>query len=128
MFLDEISNLKNVIKPSPNITILTISDSLPEPVYPRLVSPFPSASNAANTSHLDLGFDSQSRSNSVKHSDTISFAGDSLLNRMFIKRMNVGNYRSVKLTNSGDSLDGTVNRVRNNLSKHFITKQTYTPV
>ena len=36
--------------------------------------------------------------------------------------MNVGNYRSVKLTKPGDSLDGTVNRVRNHLSKHCNTK------
>ena len=48
MFLDEISNLKNLITHS--ITSMTISDSLP--VSPSLVSPFPSASNAANTSHL----------------------------------------------------------------------------
>ena len=36
--------------------------------------------------------------------------------------MNVGNYRSVKLTKPVDSLDGTVNRVRNHLSKHYNTK------
>ena len=122
MVLDEISNLKNVTTPSSNITSMTISDSLPEPVSPSLVSPFPSASNAVNTSHSNMGFDSQSRSNPVKRSDTILFASDSLLNRMSIKRMNVGNYRSVKLTKPGDSLDGTVNRVRNHLSKHCNTK------
>ena len=122
MFLDEISNLKNVITPSPNITSMTISDSLPEPVNPRLVSTFPSASNAANTSHLDLGSDSQSRSNSLKCSDIILFASDSLLNRMSIKRMNVGNYRSVKLTKPWDSLDGTANRLRIHISKHCNTK------
>ena len=122
IFLDEISNLKNVITPSPSITSMTISDSLPEPVNPSLVSPFPFASSVANTSHLDLGSDSQSRSNSVKRSDTILFAGDSLLNRMSIKRMNVGNYHSVKLTKPEHSLDGTVNRVRNHLSKHCNTK------
>ena len=72
MFLDEISNLKNVITPSPNITGMTISDSLTEPVNPSLVSPFPSASNATNTSHLNPGSDSQSRSNSVKRSDSDS--------------------------------------------------------
>ena len=115
------SNLNNVITPSSNITSMTVSDSLPEPVSPRLVSPFPSAPNAANTSHSHLGFDSQSRSNPVKRSDTLSFAGYSLLNRMSIKRMNVGSYRSVKLTKPGDSLDGTVNRVRNHLSKHCNT-------
>ena len=86
------------------------------------MSPFLSASNAESTSHLNLGFDSQSRSNSVKRSDTILFAGDSLLNRMSIMRMNVRNYRSVKLTKPGDSLDGTVNRVRNHLSKYCITE------
>ena len=85
-------------------------------ITPSLVSPFPSASNAANTSHLNLGSDSQSRSNPVKRSDIILFAGDSLLNPMSIKRMNVGNYRSVKMTKPGDSLDGTVNRVHNHLS------------
>ena len=122
MFLYKISNLKNVITPSSNITSMTISDSLPEPVSPSLVSPFPSASSAGNTSHLILGSDSQSRSNLVKQSDTILFAGDSLLNHMSIKRMNVGNYCSVKLTKPGDSLDGTVNRVRNHLSKHCNTK------
>ena len=122
MVLDEISNLKNVITPSSNITSMTISDSLPEPVSPSLVSPFPSASNAVNTSHSNLGFDSQSRSNPVKRSDTMLFAGDSLLNRMSIERINVGNYRSVKLTKHGDSFDGTVNRVRNHLSKHCNTK------
>ena len=58
----------------------------------------------------------------MKRSDTILFAGDSLHNRMSIERMNVGNYRSVKLTKPGDSLDGTVNRVRNILSKHCNTK------
>ena len=58
----------------------------------------------------------------MKRSDTILFAGDSLLNRMSIKTMNVGNYRSVKLTKPGDSLDETVNRVRNHLSKHCNTK------
>ena len=124
--LDEISNLKNVVIPSSNITSMTISDSLPDPVSPSLVSPFPPAANAVNTtvntSHSNLGFDSQSRSNSVKHGGTILFASDSLLNRMPIKRMNVGNYRSVKLMKPGDSLDGTVNRVRNHLSKHCNTK------
>ena len=49
-------------------------------------------------------------------------AGDSLFNRMSIKRMNVGNCRSVKLTKPGDSLDGSVNRVCNHLSKHCNTK------
>ena len=101
---------------------MTISDSLPEPVSPSLVSPFPSTSNAVNTSHSNLGFKSQSRSNPVKRSDTILFAGDSLLNRMSIKRMNVGNYRRVKLTKPGVSLDGTVNGDRNHLSKHCNTK------
>ena len=71
MVLDEISNLKNVVTPSPNITSMTISDSLPNPVSPSLVSPFPSASNAVNASHSNLEFDSQSRSNPVKRSDTI---------------------------------------------------------
>ena len=122
MVLDEISKLKDVITSSSNITSMTISDSLPEPVNPSLVPPFPSASNTVNTSHSNLGFDSQSRSNPVKRSDTILFAGDSLLNRMSIETMNVGNYRSVKLTNPGDSLNGTVNRVRNHLSKHCNTK------
>ena len=121
MFLHEISNVKNVITASPNITSTTISDSLPEPVNPSLVLPFPSASNAANTSHLDQRSDSQSRSISVKRSETMLSAGDSLLNLMSIKRMNVGNYRSVKPTKPGDSIDGTVNRVRNHLSKHFNT-------
>ena len=101
---------------------MTISDSLPDSVSPSLVSPFPFASNAANTSHSNLGFDSQSRSYPVKRNDTILFAGDSLFNRMSIKRMNVGNYRSVKLTKPGGSIDGTVNRVRNHLSKHCNTK------
>ena len=109
MVLDEISNLKNAITPSCNITSMTISDSLPEPVSPSLVSPFPSAFNAVNTSHSNLGFDSQSRSNPVKRSDTILFSGDSLLNRMSIKGINVRHFRSVKLTKPGDSLDGTVN-------------------
>ena len=122
MVLDEISNLMNVITPSSNITSMTISDSLPEPVSPSLVSPFPSASNAVNTSQSNLGFDSQLRSNPVKRSDTILFVCDSLLNRMSIKRMNVGNYRSVKLTKPGGGLDGTANRVRNYLSKHCNTK------
>ena len=36
--------------------------------------------------------------------------------------MNVGNYRSQKLTKPGDSLDRTVNRVCNHLSKHCNTK------
>ena len=58
----------------------------------------------------------------MKCSDTILYAGGSLLNRMSIKRMNVGNYRSVKLMKPGDSLDGTVDRVRNQLSKHCNTK------
>ena len=101
---------------------MTISDSLPDPVSPTLVSPFPPAANAVNTSDSNLGFDSQSRSNSVKRSDTILFASDSLLNCMSIKRMNIGNYRSVKLMKPGDSLDGTVNRVSNHLSKHCNTK------
>ena len=56
--LDEISNLENVITPSSNFISMTISDYLPEPVSPSLVSPFPSASNAVNTSHSNLGFDS----------------------------------------------------------------------
>ena len=85
MVLDEISNLKNAITPSSNVTSMTISDSLPKPVSPSLVSPFSSASNAVNTSHSNLGLISQSRSNPVKRSDTILFAGDSLLNRMSIK-------------------------------------------
>ena len=122
MFLDEISNLKNIITPSSNITRVTISDSLNEPVSPSLVSHFPSTSSAANTSHLNLGSDSQSRRNPVRCSDTILFAGDSLPNRMSIKRTNVGNYRSVKLTKPGGSLDGTVKRVRNKLSKQCNTK------
>ena len=42
---------------------------------------------------------------------------------MSIKRMNVGNYRGVKLTKPGDNLDGTVNRVRNYLSKYCNTKE-----
>ena len=54
----------------------------------------------------------------MKRSDTILFADDSPLNRMSIKRMNVGNYRSVKLPKPGDSLHRTVNKVRNHLSKH----------
>ena len=77
MVLDEISNLKNAVTPSSNITSMMVSDSLPDPVSPSLVSPFPSASNAVNTSHSNLGFDSQSRSNPVKRSDTILFASDS---------------------------------------------------
>ena len=40
MVLDEISNLKNAVTPSPNITSMTISDSLPDPASPNLVSPF----------------------------------------------------------------------------------------
>ena len=99
-----------------------ISDSLPDPVNSSLVSPFPPAANAVNTSHSNLRFDSHSRSNSVKRSDTILVASDSLLNRMSIKRMKVGNYRSVKPTKPGDGLDGTVNRVRNHLRKHCNTK------
>ena len=55
MILDDISNLKNVITPSSNITSMTISDSLSEPVSPSLVSPFPSASNAVNISHSIWG-------------------------------------------------------------------------
>ena len=51
MFLDEILNLKNVITPGSNITGMTIPDSFPKLVNPSLVSPFPSASNSANTSH-----------------------------------------------------------------------------
>ena len=58
--LDEISNLNNVITPSSNITSMMISDSLPEPVSPSLVSPVLSASNAVNTSHSNLEFDLQS--------------------------------------------------------------------
>ena len=58
----------------------------------------------------------------MKRSDTILLAGDSLLNCMSIKRMNVRNNRSVKLTKPGDSLDGTFNRVHNHLSKHCNTK------
>ena len=58
----------------------------------------------------------------MKRNDTILFASDSLLNRMSIKSMNVGNYRSVKLAKHGDNLDGTVNRVCNHLSKHRNTK------
>ena len=91
MMLDEISNLKNVLTSSSNITSMTISDSLPDPVSTSLVSPFPSAANAVNRSHSNLGFDSQSRSNSVKRNDTMLFASDSLLNRMSIKKINVGN-------------------------------------
>ena len=41
---------------------------------------------------------------------------------MSIKRMNVENHHSVKLTKPGDSLDGTVNRVRKHLSKRCNTK------
>ena len=58
----------------------------------------------------------------MKCSDTILFAGDSLLNRMFIKRMNVGNYRSVKPKKPGNSLDRTLNRVHNHFSKPCNTK------
>ena len=61
MVLDEISNLKNVVTSNSNITSMTISDSLPDPVSPSLVSPFPPAANAVNTSHSNLGFDSHSR-------------------------------------------------------------------
>ena len=68
------------------------------------------------------GICSQSRSNPAKRSDTKLFAGDSLINRMSIKRMEVGDHGSVKLTKPGDSLDGNVNRVRNHLSKHCNTK------
>ena len=57
----------------------------------------------------------------MKRSDTILFAGNSLLNHMPTKRMIVGNYHSVKLTKPGDSLDETVDRVRNHLSKHCNT-------
>ena len=98
MVSDDISNLKNVVTSNSNITSMMISDSLPDPVSPSVVSPFSPTANAVNTSHSNLGFDSHSRSNSVKRSDTILFASDSLLNRMSIKRMNVGNYHSVKLT------------------------------
>ena len=101
---------------------MMMSDYLPEPVSPSLVSSFPSASSAANTSHLNLVSDSQSRSDPIKRSDTILFVGDSLHNHMSIKRMNVGNYDSVKLTKPRDSLDETVNRVCNHLSKHCNTK------
>ena len=103
-----------------------ISDSLCEPISPSLVLFFWSASSAANASHANLASDSQSNSNSVKHSATILFAGDSLINRMSIKRMNVGNHHSVKLTKPGDNLDGTVNRVRNHLSKHCSTARVHT--
>ena len=51
----------------------------------------------------------------MKCSDIISFGEDSLLNGMSIKRMNVRNYRGVKLTKPGDSLDGTVNRVQGSI-------------
>ena len=50
-----------------------ILDSLPEPVSPSLVSPFPSASNATNTSHSNLASEFQSRSNSVKCFNTVIF-------------------------------------------------------
>ena len=58
MVLDEISNLKNVITPSSNITSMTISDSLPEPVSPSLVSPsrLLKLPMQANT-YSNLGFD-----------------------------------------------------------------------
>ena len=43
MVFDEISNLKNVVTLSSNITRMTISDSLPDPVSPNLVVFFSNA-------------------------------------------------------------------------------------
>ena len=53
---------------------------------------------------------------SKKHK--IVIAGDSLLDRMSSKRMNVKDIPTVKLTKPGDNLAGTVYRCINYISKH----------
>ena len=52
-------------------------------------------------------------------STKLSFAGDSLLDRMQHTRMKVGNLSTVKLTKHGDTLKGTVERVQSVVHKHM---------
>ena len=56
----------------------------------------------------------EANSNSIK----VIFIGDSLLHRMNTKKMNVGNIPGIKLTKPGDTLEGSVCRARDYLSKH----------
>ena len=48
----------------------------------------------------------------------ILFVGDSLLHRMYVKKMKVSDTQSVKLTKSGDNLAGSVSRCKNYFAKH----------
>ena len=48
----------------------------------------------------------------------IVVAGDSLLHRMNANKMSVDNITSVKLTKKGDSLSGSINRLKNYISRH----------
>ena len=48
----------------------------------------------------------------------VTFVGDSLLQRMDTKKMNLWNIPCVKLTKPGDTLEGSVCRARDYLSKH----------
>ena len=56
----------------------------------------------------------EANSNSIK----VIFIGDSLLHRMNTEKMNVGNIPGIKLTKPGDTLEGSVCRARDYLSKH----------
>ena len=56
----------------------------------------------------------EANSNSIK----VIFIGDSLLHRMNAEKMNVGNIPGIKLTKPGDTLEGSVCRARDYLSKH----------
>ena len=56
----------------------------------------------------------EANSNGIK----VILIGDSVLHRMNTKKMNVGNIPGIKLTKPGDTLEGSVCRARDYLSKH----------
>ena len=78
----------------------------------------PASSQNKNVSASGQVHKAVDKPNPGKASRKVLIAGDSLLNRMYISKMKVSDIPSVKLTNRGDNLSGTISRCINYASKH----------
>ena len=106
---EESSNECSIITDS--VTTKSMHDANPVDAMPRSLPRNRSKSNP--TTPLQPT-EPEANSNRVK----VIFIGDSLLRRMNTKNMNVGNILGIKLTKPGDTLEGSVCRARDYLSKH----------
>ena len=98
---------------SESVTIRSMLDANPIDATPSSLPRNRSQSKSNPTTPLQPT-EPEANSNRIK----VIFVGDSLLHRTNTKKMNVRNIPSVKLTKPGDTLEGSVCRARDYLSKH----------